>query len=1016
MDEAKWVNSCNFLCFSYLFSFRGCSLTTLIDRMKSFFCLSLLLVSFTIAAQENATFSTNPTSLKWYHIETDHFRVLFPKGFEQQANRMANTFEHIHAPESKTLGVKPKKISIILQNQSSVSNAFVTLAPRRSEFYAMPSQNYNFLGTNDWLDLLASHEYRHVVQYQRSITGFNKLIYTLFGQQALSAMAFVNTPQWFWEGDAVATETAFTHSGRGRIPNFDLLFRTNFQEGRVFNYSKQYLRSYKHNIPDHYVLGYHMISYLRKKTGDPDIWGKISKRSWDVPFIPFRFSSSIRKETGLYVNDLFKEMAADLKKEWEQQSSQLKLTSFERLNPRTTKTYTDYLNPQVLEDGTVVAMKSGIGDIPQLVVLSENAKEKKIFTPGPINTSGMLSATNYRVVWNEYRFDPRWQVRTYSMIKAYDLEKGKGKTITKRSRFSAAALSPDGNHVATVETNTEYKTRLLILEYNTGLIEKQFENPTNDFISMPRFTDDGNSIVAIRTVGKEKTITRFDITTGKTEDLIPTTSENLGHPVPFQQFVLYNSPVSGIDNVYALDTKTNKRFQITSSKYGAYNPVVSKDGQTLYYNEQTKDGMDVVKISFDPFYWKPIEDVTNTGIAFYNHLVEQEGRPGLLDSVPTKTYIPRKYSKLKGVINPHSWGPYVNSDLTGINLGVISQDILSTTTISGGYSFDATERTGFWNGRVSYQALYPIIDFKYTNGKRSVKESDLPYKKVVGKDTVNAVADLNFQWKETTIEGGLRLPLVTTHSKYYSQINFFNYVGYTQTTDFTNGVDNGGRLFPQNFPQYFFRDYVANGSLLYNHFGLNGYRLLKQNRRDIYSKWGQSIYLNAYDTPYGGDYAGKQFSVYGIAYFPGLFKHHSFWGYWGYQKSEIPGVNLKTQAGLDNYTFRNQLPLPRGQSVSRFQEIYSMSANYTMPIWYPDIAVGPLVNFQRVRGNAFIDYAYGQSKSFGFSHTYTSIGGELKFDVNVMRFLPQLNFGFRYSYALETNTPKIEFILGSIGF
>ena len=62
-------------------------------------------------------------------------------------------------------------------------------------------------------------------------------------------MAQVAAPQWFWEGDAVATETAFTPSGRGRIPNFGLVLRTNLLEGRTFNYHKQYLRSYKHNIP-----------------------------------------------------------------------------------------------------------------------------------------------------------------------------------------------------------------------------------------------------------------------------------------------------------------------------------------------------------------------------------------------------------------------------------------------------------------------------------------------------------------------------------------------------------------------------------------------------------------------------------------------------------------------------------------------------------------------------------------------------------------------------------------------
>ncbi len=993
--------------------------------MKLLCLISLFVVSSSLLfGQETSTFGTNPTSLKWYQVNTDHFKVLYPAGFDKQAQRMANTLEHIYEPEARTLGVKPRKISLLLQNQSSISNGFVTLAPRRSEFYAMPTQNYNLSGTNDWLDMLASHEYRHIVQYQRSITGINKLIYTLFGQQALAGMSFANTPQWFWEGDAVATETAFTHSGRGRIPNFDLVFRTNLLEGRTFNYHKQYLRSYRNNIPDHYVLGYHMISYLRKRTGDAEVWGKISKRSWDVPFIPFRFSGSIKAVAGLSVTQLYKAMAADLKKDWQQQVSELTLTSFDRVNGRKTKAYTDYQYPQPLDDGSIFAMKSGIGDFSQLVLLSESGKESKAYVPGPVNVTGMLSSASNRVVWNEYRYDPRWQVKTYSIIKGYDFERRTSHVISKHSRYSSAALSPNGEQVVTVETDTEYITQLVLLDYSTGNVIRKIPNPDNDFISMPRFSDDGKSIIAIRSVRKGKTITSYDIASGVAQDLIPVALENIGHPVPHGQYVLYNSPVSGIDNIYALDTSTGKRFQVTSAKYGAYNPSLSKDGQTIYYNEQGRDGMDVVKIPFDTFYWKPLEEITNTGIGFYEHLVEQEGRPGLLDTIPTQTYNVKKYSKLKGLINPHSWGPYVDPDLTKVQLGITSQDVLSTTQVKAGYLFDINERSGTWQGSVSYQALYPIIDVTLKQGDRSVDKGDIVYGKITGNDTIRAVDNLTFKWKEKTVEAGLRLPLITTKSKYFSNITGYAYTGYTSVSQFKNSIDGGGRLLPSNLPQYFFVDYVGNGKLIYNHAGISAYSLLKQSRRDINSKWGITGNLDFYNTPYkSSDYKGQQFSFYTIGYIPGFFKHHSIYAYWAYQDTQIDGINLTSGSGLDNYTFRNGIPLPRGQSISRFQKFYSISGNYTMPVWYPDIAIGPLLNIQRVRTNFFFDYGYGSSVFFAntrnqrsSSQAYSSTGAEVKFDINIMRFLPQLDVGFRYSYGIEPSVTKFEFLIGTFNF
>ncbi|HRI79877.1 MAG TPA: hypothetical protein PLR06_10120, partial [Cyclobacteriaceae bacterium] len=562
-------------------------------RISVIACICFL--SFLSQAQESVTQETNAPYIKWYQVNTPNFRILYPKGFDEQAQRVANTLETIREPESKSMGVLPKKISIILQNQSSISNGFVTLAPRRSEFYTMPSQNYNFIGTNDWLNNLAAHEYRHIVQFQRSVTGFNKLVYTLFGQQVLAGFAFAAAPQWFWEGDAVATETAFTPGGRGRIPNFDLVFRTNLMEGRTFNYHKQYLRSYKNNIPNHYVLGYNMVAYLRKKTNDPQIWEKISGRSWNLPFIPFTFSNAIKKEAGMHVKDLYNEMAADRRKDYEEAIKGVEFNSFETLTRRKSTAYTDYLYPQPLGNGKILAVKSGIGDIETLVVLSQDGKEETRYVQGIINDAGMLSATNSRVVWNEFRYDPRWPVHTFSVLKGYDFGSKNAQTISGKSRYAAAAISPDGYKVATIESTSDYQVRMIILDYMSGKILKEFPNPSNDQLAMPRWTMDGENIVVLRINSEGKSISRINTDTGVSEDLLPVSQENVGYPVIFHNYLFFNSPVSGIDNIYAVDLGTKERFQVTSSKYGAYNFSVDPSGKTIYYNNQSRDGMDVAK-------------------------------------------------------------------------------------------------------------------------------------------------------------------------------------------------------------------------------------------------------------------------------------------------------------------------------------------------------------------------------------------------------------------------------------
>jgi hypothetical protein len=978
----------------------------------------LLLLTAQVVAfgQDMPILTNNASSIQWSQINTPGFKIIYPVGFDAQAQRMANTMEAIREPESKSLGVLPKKIPIIFQTQTTVSNGFVTMAPRRSEFFTMPPQNSNDNGTNDWLNLLASHEYRHIVQFQRSITGLNKVIYYALGQSAASVVAFAAAPQWFWEGDAVATETAYTGSGRGRMPNFDILFRTNFQEGRVFNYHKQYLRSYKHNIPDHYVLGYHMISYLRKKTGDPQIWERITARSWAHPYIPFGFSRSIRKETGHSVMGLYREMATDLQQSWSSEAEANRKSEFQQISVRNTKAYVDYSYPQPMEDGSVVVLKSGIGDINQIVVLRDGVESKK-FVMGPVNDAGMLSVAGDVAVWNEFRYDPRWRAHTYNIVRKLDLARNRTWDVTSKSRYSAAALSPDGRRIATVEVTSLYEARLVILDANSGRSLRTFSVPEGTLVSMPRWSTDGSSIVALLTKDGQRSVMKYSIDSQQPIELISPSPENVGHPVLYEQYLFYNSPYSGVDNIYVLDTRTGKKYQVTSSKYGSYNPAISPDRDWIYYNEQTRDGLDVVRVALEPSFWVPLEDVVIRRINLYEPLVEQEGHPDMFKNIPDKKYTTSSYSKLRHLINVHSWGPYFNSDVTTATIGIFSKDILSTTLTEVGYQFDLYERTGFFKGAVSYQGWYPVIDAEVNYGKRS--------------DNVQAFSsELQFEWIETGGKLGVRLPFLLTRGKNIASLTLKDAVGVTQVTDFRsqtvrdnliirNGTD---RIVQFNDSlSYIFADKVGNGMLLYNDAVVSFNRYWRTSRRDINPKWGQLVDVEMLTTPFGGDYTGYQTGVRGTFFFPGLMKHHSFFARVGYQEG-TGGYDV------NRYLFRNLIFKPRGFSYPRQSEFISASANYTLPVWYPDIALGPLVNFQRIRANVFYDYGEGAGQAYYYhdngtvyfqdlSEMYQSAGIEVTFDINVMRLLPQLDIGFRFTKGISRKEDStFEVLFGSLNF
>ncbi|MEJ7662733.1 MAG: hypothetical protein WKG07_25795 [Hymenobacter sp.] len=73
-------------------------------------------------------------------LRSPHFRVLYPAGLDSAAQRTAGRLEAVHGPNGATLGVTAKPIAVVLQNQTTQSNGFVTFLPRHAEFFTTPTR------------------------------------------------------------------------------------------------------------------------------------------------------------------------------------------------------------------------------------------------------------------------------------------------------------------------------------------------------------------------------------------------------------------------------------------------------------------------------------------------------------------------------------------------------------------------------------------------------------------------------------------------------------------------------------------------------------------------------------------------------------------------------------------------------------------------------------------------------------------------------------------------------------
>jgi len=106
----------------------------------------------------------DPSGIQWKQINTDKFQIIYPSTFEIKAQRMANLLNNTYLFAGKSLNSQPSKISIVLHTSTVRSNGFVAWAPARMELFTTPHQE---IYAQDWLEQLAIHEYRHVVQIDK---------------------------------------------------------------------------------------------------------------------------------------------------------------------------------------------------------------------------------------------------------------------------------------------------------------------------------------------------------------------------------------------------------------------------------------------------------------------------------------------------------------------------------------------------------------------------------------------------------------------------------------------------------------------------------------------------------------------------------------------------------------------------------------------------------------------------------------------------------------------------------
>ena len=931
--------------------------------MKYFFGILLVFSLGIPVSAQFYEFGQDPSSIKWKRIDTEHFRLVYPGDFSEKAQSLAAMMEANYPANTSQLSHQPGKVPLIVHNQTVISNAFVTWAPKRLEFFTFPDPA---LYPIDWLKELSIHEYRHVVQIDKLNQGFTRFMGFFLGQQANGVVAGM-MPLWFIEGDAVSAETSLSQSGRGRLPSFEMELKAKLlSDKKPYSLNKAYLGSYKDMVPDYYRLGFQMVSKAREDYGD-DYWTHALDYIAKRPFLlsPYYFYS--KRETGGGQSLLYKNTMSTLKDHWSKTADARVVEEISPFNKKARRVYTSYAVPRLLPDASVLALKTSINSIPRFVKIHPGGKEERVFTPGSM-VSGRYSYFGDKIIWDEYVQDIRWKNRSYSVLREYDLATGKQRNLSRKSKYVSPAYSSDGKSIVAVEAKPDYSFALVIFDAGDGKLTQTIPSPGNSYLQYPEWIDGTSKIAVIATGEEGKKILLYDLVSDTWKELFKTGFVNIDHLKSKGDYLFFNGGFDGIDQIYSFNMLDGKLRKHSNVLLGAFHPDLSIRNEQFAYSSYGLKGYDIAVRTISSAPWEEFavpDSISEQLFASVNL------KSDTLDFNPTgqltASYPEKPYNKFSHLIKLHSWAPYwfdytdpnIDDPQISTGLTLLSQNELSTAFASLGYERAFGEN--FLHTRFTYKGLFPVFDFTTSYGGSSpvATVSDVPEpERAPGlSSTLSSYVPLTFS--SGKVLSGMQPSLQFT----YNSTFFYN----TEAGAYKQGV---GFFVPR----------------------LYLYSYLRTSARDLQPRLGFTLDGKLSTAPLHTELYGNIKSLRLNLYLPGIIRNQ--------------GLRLRGEwqnQDVASYYFQNHLSLPRGYTQRTFIDISRYSADYAFPIVYPDLSLGSLLYLKRIRGNLYVDYMEGVESYITETRTtrpehLLSQGVELLADYHLFRFIVEFTSGARISY------------------
>lgn len=919
----------------------------------------LLLFPITVIAQLNTAQSSS--SINWKVIDNEYVELIYPDYVEDQAIATSKMIESNAKFIGRSFGItNPKKITIIFRSEGARLNGFVTLGPRRSEFYNLTNSSAVF-GTVDFLQTLSIHEYRHVQQLDYVDRGYTNALGYLFGDTGKSINIFLTSDPWFREGDAVWAETKFSEAGRGRTPRFLARLRALLIADHIPTYDNLLAGDFEMNYPNHYVYGYILVTKAYNKFGEK-IWKDILEEATDSFYNPYSFYNAFEKITKMKFDDFYKETMKELQAQWKKENPQV----VEKVNP---KVYDVYSWPSI-DNGKTYVIKKGLDTFYGLYQVEKN-KEKLLteFFYSPLFSKSKV--VNGKLLYSQFLPDSRFLFENFQDLFIYDIEKDSHRRITTGKRYSHSELHPVTNEIYTLGLNKKNISILYILN-QTGKLIDQVE-PENGYFVDFVILEDRDIALIHQDERARRSILIFDYKKKEFKEVLPKTHNNLFGLNYEKGFVFFEADYNGRVETFGLNILSKKLIICSKAITANYNPFIKGDSY-LYISEEANGKIfNNDKLSCLPFdrdeiveeYLSkdsPSDSFSNTpkNYMFSNNIYSEK-------NIKTEDY-----PFLSNMVNLHSWNFFGGR---GFQLSGTSTNYLGDINMVGTFGNSAVEKRAFADFSLSYARYYPIFSLSSRYADRNIEYENKS----------------NDKFSEITSLFTLSLPFTQKYNLFNLDIVFTFGGG---KTEISNRDHN--------------KTYELSNDQLARTLGQFNISFLKDFRsREIIPSLGINYDIIAEKALANRDDNSSNFQVHQrlIGYLPGFEVNQGFKLVLEEerQRDSLYSYRIESQTGVNAYTFS------RGYEYEYTSYFNKGSINYVFPILYMRDGLARWSYLNRIHGNLFFDTT--KVEYLNFEKTLNSTGLELNFDTFLFRKLP-LTIGFRTMYLDAKHSTEGELFLG----